>query len=210
MHTYPLSSIVYKYRLRHYVYRATLSHKMKLQLYFLLLIAFIFAMSVTAVSVIDDDGSTNSTNSCVTYLFELEASLKSNPLNIESIDDGFFPPNSVISVWVTVNIYYNTSTENHDVITTHPYNGDLNDTSPDVVFNWFETALFLSFKPDILVILSGLSYFLQSSTRFGVTNIVIHPLCQTDVTLLQKLVLKVCQHFIFVAIYVFMFLCFIV
>ena len=179
---------------------------MKFQLYSLVLTAQFFSMSAAAVSIIDD-GSINITNSCVTYLYELEASLKSNPLNIESIDDGFFPPNSVISLWVTVNIYYNTSTENHDVINTHPYNGDLNDTSPDVVFNWFEKALFLSFKPDILVKLSGLSYFLQNSTRFGVTNIVLHPLCQTDVTLLQKLVLKVCQHFVFIAIYVFMFHC---
>ena len=164
---------------------------MKLQLYFLVLRAFIFTMSTSAVSVIDDDGSTNNTTSCVTYLYELEASLKSNPLNIESIDDGFFPPNSVLSLWVTVNIYYNTSTENHDVINTHPYIGDLNNTSPDVVFHWYGTALFLSFKPDILVKLSGLSYFLQDSTRFGVTNILVDPPCHTDMTLLEKLVLKV-------------------
>ena len=166
--------------------------KMKFNLIMLILSTFIF--SVTAVSVIDDDnGSTSNTNSCVTSLYELEASLKSNPLNIESIDDGFFPPNSVISLWVTVNIYYNTSTENHDVITTHPYNGDLNDTSPDVIFHWYGTALFLSFKPDIIMKLSGLSIFLETSTncRFGVTNIVIDPLCQTNTMLLQKLVLKV-------------------
>ena len=166
---------------------------MKLQLYFLVLTAFIFSTSVSYVSVIDDNRSTSSRNNCVTYLYELETSLKSNPLNIESIDDGFFPPNSVLSLWVTVNIYYNTSTENHDVITTHTYNGDLNDTSPDVVFHWYGTALFLSFKPDIIMKLSGLSTFLETSTncRFGVTNIVIDPLCQTNTMLLQKLVLKV-------------------
>ena len=165
---------------------------MKLQLCFLVLTAFIFAMSASSVSVIDDDnGSTSSSNSCVTYLYELEASLKSNPLNIESIDDGFFPPNSVISQWVTVNIYYNTSTENHDVITTHPYSGDLNDTSPDVVLYWHATALFLSFKPDIIMKLSGLHYFLTTSISFGMTSIVIDPLCQTNIILLHKLVLKV-------------------
>ena len=166
--------------------------KMKLNILYLILSCFIF--SVIGVSVINDDnGSANSKNSCVTSLYELEASLKSNPFNLESIDDGFFPPNSVISLWVTVNIYYNTSTENHDVITTHPYNGDLNDTSPDVVFYWYATALFLSFKPDIIMKLSGLSIFLETSTncRFGVTNIVIDPLCQTNMILLQKLVLKV-------------------
>ena len=166
--------------------------KMKLNILYLILSCFIF--SVIGVSVINDDnGSANSKNSCVTSLYELEASLKSNPFNLESIDDGFFPPNSVISLWVTVNIYYNTSTENHDVMTTHPYNGDLNDTSPDVVFYWYATALFLSFKPDIIMKLSGLSIFLETSTncRFGVTNIVIDPLCQTNMILLQKLVLKV-------------------
>ena len=166
--------------------------KMKLNILYLILSCFIF--SVIGVSVINDDnGSTNSKNSCVTSLYELEASLKSNPFNLESIDDGFFPPNSVISLWVTVNIYYNTSTENHDVMTIHPYNGDLNDTSPDVVLYWYATALFLSFKPDIIMKLSGLSIFLETSTncRFGVTNIVIDPLCQTNMILLQKLVLKV-------------------
>ena len=166
--------------------------KMKLNILYLILSCFI--SSVIGVSVINDDnGSANSKNSCVTSLYELEASLKSNPFNLESIDDGFFPPNSVISLWVTVNIYYNTSTENHDVMTTHPYNGDLNDTSPDVVFYWYATALFLSFKPDIIMKLSGLSIFLETSTncRFGVTNIVIDPLCQTNMILLQKLVLKV-------------------
>ena len=165
--------------------------KMKLNILYLILSCFI--SSVIGVSVINDDnGSANSTNSCITSLYELEASLKSNPFNLESIDDGFFPPNSVISLWVTVNIYYNTSTENHDVMTTHPYNGDLNDTSPDVVFHWYGTVLFLSFKPDIIMKLSGLSIFLETSTncRFGVTNIVIDPLCQTNTTLLQKLVLK--------------------
>ena len=165
---------------------------MKLQLYFLVLTAFIFSMSVSYVSVIDDNnGSTSSRNNCVTYLYELETSLKSNPLNIESIDDGFFPPNSVLSLWVTVNIYYNTSTENHGVITTHPYNGHLNNNSPDVVYYWYGTALFLSFRPDVLLKLSGLSLFLQNSTRFGVTNIVIDPPCDTDMMLLKKLVLKV-------------------
>ena len=152
---------------------------------------FIFAMSGSDVSVIDNDGSTNNTNSCVTYLHELESSLTSNPLNKESIDDGFFPPNSVLSLWVTVNIYYNTSTENHDVITTHPYNGDLNDTSPDVVYYWYGTPLFLSFKEDTMIKLSGLFYFLQNSTRFGVTHIVVDPLCPTNMISLQKLVLKV-------------------
>ena len=166
--------------------------KMKLNILYLILSCFI--SSVIGVSVINDDnGSANSKNSCVTSLYELEASLKSNPLNLESIDDGFFPPNSVISLWVTVNIYYNTSTENHDVMNTHPYNGDLNNTSPDVVFHWYGTALFLSFKPDIIMKLSGLSIFLETSTncRFGVTNIVIDPLCQSNMMLLQKLVLKV-------------------
>ena len=166
--------------------------KMKLNILYLILSCFI--SSVIGISIINDDnGSANSKNSCVTSLYELEASVKSNPFNLESIDDGFFPPNSVISLWVTVNIYYNTSTENHDVMTTHPYNGDLNDTSPDVVFYWYATALFLSFKPDIIMKLSGLSIFLETSTncRFGVTNIVIDPLCQTNMILLQKLVLKV-------------------
>ena len=68
-------------------------------------------MNVSYVSGIDDNRPTSSRNNCVTYLYELETSLKSNPLNIESIDDGFFPPNHILSLWVTVNIYYNTFIE---------------------------------------------------------------------------------------------------
>ena len=56
-----------------------LSHKMKFQLYFLVFIAQFLTMSVSAVSI--TDGSTNITNGCVTYLYELESSLKSNALN---------------------------------------------------------------------------------------------------------------------------------
>ena len=160
-------------------------------LIFSLLAAFMFNVSAVSVTMDDDNNITNSTNSCVTYLYELEESVKSNPLNIESIENGFFPPNSVLSLWVTVNIYYNTSTENHDVITTHPYSEGLNKTTPDFVFQWYETALFLSFEPEVVFKLSGLSSFLQNSTRFGVTSILIDPLCQPNMMLLQKLVLKV-------------------
>ena len=125
---------------------------------------------------------------CVNSFKELEVSLKANPPNIESIDDGFFSPNNVLSLWVTVNIYYNTSNENHGVVPTQPY---FNDIKPDVIFYWYGTALFLSFRPDIIMKLSGLNFFLEESTnyRFGITNIVIDPVC--NMILLQKLVLKV-------------------
>ena len=70
--------------------------KMKFNVIILILSSFIF--SVTSVCVIEDDGSTNSTNSCVISLYKLEASFKLNSVNIESVDDRFYTPNSVISL----------------------------------------------------------------------------------------------------------------
>ena len=63
--------------------------------------------------------------------------------------------------------------------------------------------LFLSFEPDIIIKMSGQSYTLQNSIRFGVTSIVIDPLCQTDVMLLHKLVLKVRQTVFIIVIYLY-------
>ena len=85
----------------------------------LLIVVFVFSASATVSSMTDPTGdiTVNTINNCVTSLHELEKSLQSNPFNIESIDNGFFPPNSHSSLWVTVNIYYNAITENHNIIT---------------------------------------------------------------------------------------------
>lgn len=133
------------------------------------------------------DSITNNKISCVTSLHELEESLKSNPLNIESVDDGFFPSNQGPSKWVIVKVYYNISTNNHDVITTHPNKFGVKsyNTIPDYVFYWFDSALLLYFDPKVIEILCfGL---LSSETA----NIVIDPPCYNNVHLLNKLILKV-------------------
>ena len=80
-----------------------------------------------------EDSPVSSTSYCATTLLELEASVKSNPLNIDSIDDGFFPPNSCLSLWVTINIYY---IQNDDINTTGPDTIGLS-SLPDFTFQWF-------------------------------------------------------------------------
>ena len=102
---------------------------------------FLTVIIITAEISVSD----NNTNTCVTYLYELEVSLKSNPLNIESIDDGFFLPNQSPSKWVIVNIYYNISTDHHDVFTTHP-NGFGDNSFNDAPDYWHLYLCILIYK----------------------------------------------------------------
>ena len=142
---------------------------------------------VITVATSKSDSIKNNKISCVTSLHELEESLKSNPLNIESVDDGFFPSNQGPSKWVIIKVYYNISNKNHDIITTHPNEFGVNsfNTIPDYVFYWFDSALLLYFDPQVIEILC---FWLLSSER---ANIVIDPPCYNYVHLLNKLILKV-------------------
>ena len=143
---------------------------------------FLLFFITSSVSSTIEDSSVSSTSYCATTLYELEASVKSNPLNIASIDDGFFPPNSRLSLWVTINIYY---IQNDDVNTTDP---NTITSLPDFTFQWFDIALFLYIDPRVIQLLSGVLFSGTSET----INIVIDPLCHQDLKLLNKLVLKVC------------------
>lgn len=135
---------------------------------------------------------TNSTNNskfyCAGSLHDLETSLKSDPQNIENIDDGFLPLNGGLSLWVKVNIYYNMSTKNHNVTTTH-----LNPSimAPDFVFQWVASSLFLYFGPEEIQLLSGASIGHESRE----VSIVVNPICNSNflvhMILLDKLVVKV-------------------
>ena len=138
----------------------------------------------TSVSLTTEDSPVSSTGYCITTLHELEASVKSNPLNIANIDDGFFPPNSRLSLWITINIYY---FQNDDVNTTDP-NTIGGSSLSYFTFQWFDIALFLYIDPRVIQMLSGVLFSATSET----INIVIDPLCHQDLKLLNKLVLKVC------------------
>ena len=136
----------------------------------------------TSVSLTTEDSPVSSTGYCATTLHEFEASVKSNPLNIANIDDGFFHPNSRLSLWITINIYY---VQNDDVNTTDP---NTIESLPDFTFQWFDIPLFLYIDPRVNQLLSGVLFSATSET----INIVIDPLCHQDLKLLNKLVLKVC------------------
>ena len=138
----------------------------------------------TSVSLTTEDSPVSSTGYCATTFHdhELEASVISNPLNIVNIDDGFFPPNSHLSLYVTINMYY---VQNDDVNTTDP---NTIESLPDFTFQWFDIPLFLYIDPRVIQLLSGVLFSATSET----INIVIDPLCHQDLKLLNKLVLKVC------------------
>lgn len=124
---------------------------------------------------------------CISSYHELEMSLKSNLLNLESIDDGFLPLNDDPPLWMTVNVYYNTSTENHDVITSFPsaIGADSLNATPDYVFQWLDSALMMYVDPRMISLISGVSL---SNEKI---NIMIDPLCSEDLRLLSKLIAKV-------------------
>ena len=160
----------------------------------LLVGAIVFSASATVLSVTDPtiDIPVNTIDNCVTSLHELEKSLQSNPFNIESIDNGFFPPNSHSSLWVTVNIYYNAITENHNIITSHPDN--IKNITADVTFQWISSPVFLYLGPEDMQLLSGA--IIGHSSRE--TNIVLSPLCDSSnldpLFTLNKLIVKVSYH----------------
>lgn len=141
------------------------------------LIAAVFSLFLFLYS--SSDASTD----CVESLHDVELSLKSNSYNLESIDYGFFPPNSHPSFWVTVNYYFNTSTFAHDGIAVHPaafeaqYTGSpyCNDTLvPDLQFYWTESPLLHYIDPSIIGVLSGVLYMEFNDLTI---HIVIPPIC---------------------------------
>lgn len=155
----------------------------------LLIVVFVFSASTTVSSMTDPTGdiTENTINNCVTSLHELEKSLQSNQFNIESIDNGFFPLNDIPPLWMTVNVYYNTSTENHDVITSFPsaIGGNSLNATPDYVFQWLDSAIMMYVDPRMIFLMSGVPLPDEK------INIMIDPLCSEDLILLSKLIAKV-------------------
>ena len=151
---------------------------------YLLLLALLLINNINSAST----SSGNFVNDfCISSYHELEMSLKSNLLNIESIDNGFFPLNDNPPLWMTVNVYYNNSTENHDVITSFPnaIGGNSLNATPDYVFQWLDSAIMMYVDPRMISLMSGVSLPDEK------INIMIDPLCSEDLRLLSKLIAKV-------------------
>ena len=170
---------------------------MEYKRYFLLLALF-FINNINSASTSSGMGYNFVNDFCTSSYHELEMSLKSNLLNIESIDNGFFPLNDNPPLWMTVNVYYNTSTENHDVITSFPnaIGGNSLNATPDYVFQWLDSAVMMYVDPRMISLMSGV--FLANEK----INIMIDPLCSEDLRLLSKLIAKV-WHYIYYNNYLF-------
>ena len=115
--------------------------------------------------------------SCIRDYHELERSLLSSSVNIDSLTKTFFPPNLPNPPVVTV-LYY-LSNEN---LTDHPVNilereGHENNgnelLSHDYQFRWSENPLYLFMDPNILEVLSLFSIRIRSHTA----RLVVDPIC---------------------------------
>lgn len=138
---------------------------------------------------------------CLNTLEEMEASLQKNALNIESIDNAFFPLNSHSSLAVNVAFFVNVTTSNGTVsIPQHPTmmnSSDLELLQPTYLFQWVVSPVLLPFGPEILELRS----LAVITPIIPTAYIVIQPVCQQDANskriekLLTRLTCKVGQYF---------------
>ena len=115
--------------------------------------------------------------SCIRDYHELERSLLSSSVNIDSLTKTFFPPNLPNPPVVTILYYLNNAN-----LTDHPVNilereGQENNgselLSPDYQFRWSENPLYLFMDPHILEVLSLFSIRIRSHTA----RLVVDPIC---------------------------------
>ena len=115
--------------------------------------------------------------SCIRDYHELERSLISSSLNIDSLTKTFFPPNLPNPPVVTVLYYLNNSN-----LTDHPvnilereeYENNANELlSHNYQFRWSENPLYLFMDPNILEVLSLFSIRIRSHTA----RLVVDPIC---------------------------------
>ena len=114
--------------------------------------------------------------SCVTSLEELETSLQSIPLNVESIDDAFFPLNKPPSIAADVFYFVNFTYNGTASVPVHP--ATLNSTAigrlvPSFSFQWVSQRVLLPFGPELLE-MRGLAVFAPETP---ITLLVIPPIC---------------------------------
>ena len=113
--------------------------------------------------------------SCIREYHELERSLFSSSINIDSLTKTFFPPNLPNPPIITV-LYY----INNPNLTDHPVNilekeGLENRVLPyDYQFRWSENPVYLFLDPNILEVLSLYSIRIRSHTA----RLLVDPICK--------------------------------
>ena len=118
----------------------------------------------------------NGSCSCIRDYHELERSLLSSSINVDSLTKTFFPPNLPTPPIVQILYYLNISN-----LTDHPANLLVAEEEPvtvellshDYQFRWSENPLYLFMDPNILEVLSLFSIRIRSHT----TRLVVDPIC---------------------------------
>lgn len=118
----------------------------------------------------------------VTSLQDLEASLKSNPLNVESIDDGFFPLNKPPSIAVDVSYFINQTVNGTVTLPVHPL--AMNSSArrlltPSYSLQWVSHRSLLPFG-NVHVLAPRILGFITPEIRNPVVMLVIPPICSNS------------------------------
>ena len=114
--------------------------------------------------------------SCVSSLEDLEAALQSDPLNVESINDAFFPLNKPPSIAANVFYFINETFNGTATVPVHPAtlsSAEIGQLFPSCSFQWVSQRVLLPFGPELLE-MRGLAVF---APKTPMTLLVIPPIC---------------------------------
>ena len=131
------------------------------------LICYLFAVITLTASM-----AGNGLCSCIREYHELERSLLSSSMNIDSLTKTFFPPNLPNPPVVQILYYLNTSN-----LIDHPLMQEESVTemlSYDYQFRWSENPVYLFMDPFILEVLSLYSIRIRSHTA----RLLVDPICE--------------------------------
>ena len=114
----------------------------------------------------------------MTSLEDLETSLQSNPLNIESIDDAFYPLNIRPSIVVNVSYFVNETENGTATVPVHPLamsSTDRDLLTPNYTLQWVSYRVLLPFGPTLLP-----SDIFSQAVDPSVVMLVIPPICNSS------------------------------
>lgn len=140
--------------------------------------AFAMASSVVVALVLAQFLPLVQASSCVTSLEDLETALQSDPLNVESINDAFFPLNTPPSIAADVFYFINVTINGTATVPVHPATMNatvIGQLVPSYSFQWVSQRVLLPFGPELLEV-RGLAVF---APKTPMTLLVIPPICIT-------------------------------
>ena len=131
----------------------------------------IFLLLATSVAL--------SKEQCIQHYYELEESLLSNPLNLDSLTNAFFPPNEpsvpVVEVFYSVANSTNADSEDNHLAQESE---DINSTDRNEIasyrYRWSDSPIFLFMDPEVLQSLSLFTIRLRDHS----VKLVVQPICE--------------------------------